>query len=93
MEYTVHAEARMQQRGFTASDLELIQRVGEPIGDGFVLTKKSINARTRELKRELQRLEHLRNACVIERDGRLITVFNVNPRNLRQRRIKAEGCV
>ena len=91
MEYSTHAKIRMQQRGFSGADLELICRFGERVGDGFVLTNKSIDMRTRELKREIQRIEHLRNACVIEDKDQAITAMKLSDRSLRRRRYKKRG--
>ena len=64
--YTFHADMRVRQRGFSPKDVGLVIQYGEIVNDGYLLTSKAVEHRKATLKKELQRLDKLRNVAVIE---------------------------
>lgn len=81
-----HAAARQRQRGVTTRDLELVMRYGEAVDDGFVLSERALELARAELKKTLQRLDHLAGVAVIEQGGTLVTTYRADARRLRRLR-------
>lgn len=73
--FTAHAATHLRQRGLSEHDVELVRRIGEPVHDGFLMTRRALRQREAELKRELQQLARLADLMVIEVDGAVITQF------------------
>ena len=69
-----HAAARAQQRGYRATDLELVQRYGTVTRQGVVLLRSDVERVRHERGRLLARLERLVDATVIVRDDTVVTV-------------------
>ena len=84
--FSMHADIRIRQRGFSTNDIGLVIQYGEIVDEGYILTSKAIEQRKVALKRELQRLERLRNVTVIESDGTIVTVYRTDKRNVRRLR-------
>lgn len=61
MQITAHADVRMNQRGITKNQLNLVLEHGEPKGDKIVLTAKSAREHIGVLTREMKRLEVVAN--------------------------------
>ena len=61
MQITTHADVRMNQRGITRNQLDLVLEHGEPEGDKLVLSAKSARERMAALKQEMKRLEAVAN--------------------------------
>ena len=88
-ELSFHAAKRQRQRGVSNTDLELVMRYGESVDEGFVLSDRALALARRDIKRILQRLDHLAGVAVIEQDGTLVTTYRADSR--RVRRLRAAG--
>lgn len=94
LSYSDHASARIRQRGFSESDVELIVLVGTPVeADAVLLREQDADREIRHHKREIQRLERLKNAKVIVNGETVVTVYNVGRHRQRAtlRRARASG--
>ena len=76
MQYTEHAKIRMKQRGVSDKDLQLVLEVGEHFGDGYAMTNKAIDEYQQKLKKQLQRLDHLRGHYIVVSNDSLITTYH-----------------
>lgn len=85
-ELSHHAVERQQQRGISCRDIELVLHYGEAVDDGFVLSDRALARARREIKRVLQRLDHLAGVAVIEEGGTLVTTYRADARRLRRLR-------
>ena len=85
-ELSFHAARRQRQRGVSNSDIELVMRYGEAVDDGFVLSDRALALARRDIKRILQRLDHLAGVAVIEQDGTLVTAYRADNRRVRRLR-------
>ena len=85
-ELSFHAAARQRQRGVSNTDIELVMRYGEAVDDGFVLSDRALAIARRDIKRILQRLDHLAGIAVIEGAGTLITTYRADSKRLRRLR-------
>jgi hypothetical protein len=72
----------MAQRGFRPRDLELIRSFGSPVQEGYLVTRADIEA----LATDLQRLERMLGALLVEREGSAITIYR--PAKQRRRRVQ-----
>jgi hypothetical protein len=72
---SLHAQRRIRQRGLKEADLSRLQRFGEEMNDGYLMTDRTINSWIAELKSEIQRLERLRGLVLIEQDNNVVTVY------------------
>jgi hypothetical protein len=85
---TNHAEARMRQRGFRNSDVDLVLSVGTRTDeDAFCLTDQDAGREIQRRKREIQQLERLRGTKMIVRGDALVTIYHSErklKRHLRQ---------
>jgi hypothetical protein len=81
---TMHAKNRLQQRGLSARQVELVMAHGTPVEDGYVMTKIAATDRITELKREMKDLERLKNVAVIDLKGVVVTVYRVSDRRIRR---------
>lgn len=77
MQFSKHGMARMNQRGFTKDDLELVRRYGSQINDSdaevYFLRDKDVQKEIDRCKHEIQRLTHLRGSKVVIRNNELVT--------------------
>jgi hypothetical protein len=87
---SAHALARLTQRGLKFEDLELFTKFGEEVDDGYVISHKAIEHYRGVLKAQMQRLEKLRGAALIESSGQVITLYRADKTRLRRLR---EGSV
>lgn len=71
-----HANARIRQRGFSESDVELIVSLGTQVEDGAVLFRKQdVDREIRDLKRRIQSLHRLKNAKAVVNGATVVTVY------------------
>lgn len=87
---TRHASQRLAQRGFQTGDINLLLRLGEPVGrDGYRLSRSRAQREIANLKAEIQRLERLSGSVVVLCDDMVITVHHgENARSMRARRAR-----
>lgn len=85
-----HAQQRLRQRGLKESDVARLQRFGEEVEEGYLMTDRSLEASIAALKSEIQRLERLRGLALIERGNTLVTMYRADRR--RQSRL-LRGCL
>ena len=84
---TKHAEKRMQQRGISVSDIDIILEHGKAIdGNGIFLTSKRSEQIIRSLKKKIAAVERLRNTKVVVKDDRVVSCYPC--RNSEIRRMK-----
>ena len=89
---TKHLATRQRQRGFTDDDLKRIRTWGEPMADAYVVTNRAVDAGIAELKSEMQQLETLRNAVLIEVEGYGITAYHAGKAEIKRlRKLEDEG--
>ena len=91
--YTHHAETRLQQRGIREKDIPLIIALGTQIDDEtWFMRNRDVTREIESLKKEIHRLERLANRKVVIRSGRVITAYLSQPadqkRTLRRGRQK-----
>ena len=79
LEYTRHAQRRMQQRGFSGQDVDLILECGTMVRPGlYMLRNRDADKEIQELKRCIQALERNRGrAAVVEQDT-VVTCYRVS---------------
>ena len=84
MQLSKHATRRMQQRGRSEHDVALITMYGTRTRDGYLLRGRDTNMHIRALKREIMRLERLKDWAVITGDGgAVVTLYPANRRKQR----------
>ncbi len=89
---TKHGQSRMQQRGIRKEDVRLVQECGTQVDDDTWLMRKRDAIREIEIrKREIQRLERLRNHKVVIRDERVVTAYPSSHRTRNSRCAGAGG--
>jgi len=71
-----HAEARMRQRGWHKSDVELVLRYGSPDGkDVYFLSRKDAELAIHAHKREIERIERAVGSKVVLASNTIVTVY------------------
>ncbi len=88
---TNHAETRMRQRGLCDSDLRLILNTATQVApDAYLLTRRGVADEIAKRKKEIQKLEKLKDYKVIIEEGTIITMYRVDhghrKRNLHRRK-------
>lgn len=91
MKTSRHCEVRMQQRGISDLQIQLVKLFGEKefIGQGafkISLTRRSRKKLCRELRQLVELLESERRTLLIATDECLITAYNSKKRILRERK-------
>jgi len=87
MMMTKHAKRRMAQRGIKLRDAELIEIIGTPVDDGYLVRTKDCQSAEREIKQLLHRIRRLEGKRLVTANGTLVTAFHIT-------RVKsAEFCV
>ena len=75
---------RMQQRGVTPRDVDLVMEFGEECDDGFVMTKKARTAAIRELRLKLQRIERLDRVILITHEHVVVTTYRADRHRIKK---------
>lgn len=87
---TQHAEARMRQRGMRDDDLRLLLSTATQVApDAYILTDADVTRGISQRKREIERLERLRNWKVVVAGERVVTCYPSRPKD--QRRTLRKG--
>lgn len=87
---TQHAEARMRQRGMRDDDLRLVLATATQVApDAYLLTDADATRGISQRKREIERLERLRNWKVVVAGERVVTCYPSRPKD--QRRTLRKG--
>lgn len=77
VDFTKHAEERLQQRGFRKADVDLVLEAASEIGPKvYVLTDQDAAREIQKRKQEIQKLERLRGTTLVIEEGRLITMYH-----------------
>lgn len=80
----------MQQRGLRDDDLRLVLTRGTQVApDAIVLTDADVTREINQCKREIERLERLRNWKVVVAGERVVTCYPSRPKD--QRRTLRKG--
>jgi hypothetical protein len=86
LELSLHGQRRASQRGRRRSDLDLVLEFGTPVKDGVVLRQKDVDRALGNLKRLVQRMEHLVGTYVVVRGGTVVTVYDATKTQRRRLR-------
>ena len=91
IEYTIHAETRMRQRGIRSRDVVLILKCGTQIDDEtWFMRDQDVRREIERRKREIQVLGRLASKKVVMRGEQIVTVYpsrsNDRKRTLRRGR-------
>lgn len=81
MQRTAHSDIRMNQRGITATMLDLVMDYGEPEGDKTILSAKTCRLAIEELKQVQKKLEHALKKgglTVVVGGNMVITTYRAN---------------
>ena len=81
MQKTAHSVVRMNQRGITATMIDLVMSYGEPEGDKTILSAKTCREMIEELKQTQKKLEHAikkGGLTVVSCDDTVITAYRAN---------------
>ena len=77
---TRHGEMRMRQRGMRNGDVALILACGTQLDDEtWLLRERDAEHAIEARKREIQKLERLRNRKIVMRDRHVVTVYPSRP--------------
>ena len=84
MMMTKHAKRRMAQRGIKLRDAELIEIIGTPVDDGYLVRTKECQSAEREIKQLLHRIRRLEGKRLVTANGTLVTAFHITRREERR---------
>lgn len=86
---TLHLDRRMNQRAVTRPMLDLALQHGEILGDRCVLSRKAIEARMRDLEKEMSQLRdlHQKGGIVVVVEGDTILSTWRLPKQKTRRRV------
>jgi len=84
MMMTKHAKRRMAQRGIKLRDAELIEIIGTPVDDGYLVLTKDCQSAEREIKQLLDRVRRLEGKRLVTANGKLVTAFHIRRREERR---------
>ena len=84
MMMTKHAKRRMAQRGIKLRDAELIEIIGTPVDDGYLVRTKDCQSAEREIKQLLDRIRRLEGKRLVTANGNLVTAFHTRRREERR---------
>ena len=78
-DYTRHARTRMQQRGISGQDVDLIVACGTMVRPGlYMLRDRDADKEIQEHKRRIQALERNRGRAAVVEDGTVVTCYRVS---------------
>jgi len=90
MKISQHAQIRMQQRGLSHRDIELLFIYGTHVDhNALILMDKTADKAITKLKkeghhREAKELQRLRGKCLIIRDNTLVTCYHANDKQIKK---------
>ena len=86
---TKHAEKRMQQRGISVSDIDMILEHGKEIeGNGIFMTNKRSEKLIQSFKKKIAAVERLRNTKVVVDGDTIVSCYacrDSEPRRMKKR--------
>jgi hypothetical protein len=85
MNYSLHGQQRLQQRGLSRSDAEIIMMHGTETRDGYYLRDKDVRASVQELRKQIIKLTDLSGKFVVVKNDTLLTAYH--PSKKKQKRI------
>lgn len=84
LEYTIHAQERLRQRGRSVSDVNLIVSYGTEVdGGGVILLRQDVDRAVSDLKRSAVSLQRLMNWKVVLSGARVISIYPATRRHIR----------
>jgi hypothetical protein len=84
MMMTKHATKRLAQRGIRLKDAELIELIGTPVDDGYLVRTKDCQSAERTIKQLLARIRRLEGKRLVTANGSLVTAFHASRREERR---------
>ena len=82
--FSSHAQRRINLRGLSLKDIELIQDYGAEVEGGFLLTEKNVREAVLRLKSQILRLEHLSGKRVVCDGNTIITAYHATDNKIRR---------
>jgi hypothetical protein len=76
---TQHALQRLAQRGFAASDVDLIMTIGSEVPDGFLVKRKDCEVIEVAVKGLLDRIRRLEGKRLVVNDSHVVTAYHASP--------------
>ncbi len=76
---TLHAQARLSQRGIASSDLDWALRLGREVEGGLLVLQKDADALARELEQVAARVRRLGGLRLVYESGSVITAYRACP--------------
>lgn len=90
LKFSKHGNKRAQQRGFQEGDIDLILQCGTQIDEAvFFLSNKDAAREINQRKREIQKIERLRNKKAVIARNTVVTCYHSQP-NDRKRMLQKE---
>lgn len=85
VDFTNHAQERLQQRGFRRFDVDLVLEAASEIQPNvYVLTDQDAAREIKRRKKEIQHFERLRGAALVIDEGRLITMYHARDEKIKE---------
>ena len=79
LDYTQHARVRMQQRGISGKDIDLIVDCGTLVRPGlYMLRNRDADKEIQEHKRAIQALERNRGRAAVVQEDTVVTCYRVS---------------
>ena len=79
LDYSQHAQVRMQQRGISGKDIDLIVNCGTMVRPGlYLLRNRDADKEIQEHKRVIQALERNRGRAAVVQEGVVVTCYRVS---------------
>tara|TARA_B100002051_G_scaffold218962_1_gene212271 strand:- start:223 stop:501 length:279 start_codon:yes stop_codon:yes gene_type:complete len=91
MKLSLHVQQRVQQRGMTRSDLDLILIHGTETRDGYLLRNQDAKRAEAELRRQIGHIHRLAGKFIVVKGETLVTAYHPTKRKekniLRKRQV------
>ena len=78
MALTNHARKRLQQRGMSTADVEVVVAHGTRVPGGYLLRQRDVNEAISELKGEISTLERLKDTLVVADGETIVTAYSAS---------------
>ena len=76
MHISYHAKQRLQQRGMSETDVDLILRHGTETQDGFLMRRKDVQRAEKDLRCLINELHRLKDKYVVVRGNTVVTAYH-----------------